>query len=1009
MARSWAARLWPAATFQFCFIAAVALLKPGANALVLSRFQAGVLPWLYMGAAAIAGAFAVWSAWRGGRRPRPALWALLGAATALLLAAGVWAELPLVSIGAYLFAEAFATQVSLSFWGAVGDAFDAREARRAFTWVNGLGMTGAIFGGFLAQELARAAGAGTLLMGAAALLVGAAVAFRFHRSELEAQPRGPRGTRGSWAWVRSSPYARLLAGVVLGFSFLSVLVDWLFRERAVTHLAESEMAALFGSNQLWTGVFCVVFQLVAAEVLLRRLGILRYVALIPLGLGALAGVSWAWHEVWGAWTLKLLESAASWSLLPVAYQLLYAPLPDESRDSVRRTIDGLLRKAAVGGAGLVLLGLAGAAGLPGVSMLVLALSGGLVWLLWRMRAHYVEAVHARVAGVQPEAIADSEERLLTEALKSPSHERALRAADLLDHAGLVKEHHVRLLLAHAHERAQERAVHLVEKLSLSTLSRPLEVMIVTAERRPRDAAVWALARLAPDRAREVLPPLLGTADVGLLCTAVGGLLSLPGTREPRATQALETLLKRGSRAPAAERREVARLLGRLADPAMGAPLQRYLEDGEASVRKVAIGAVGEGRYVELAPRLLRFLSWRDDRRAARDALARLGDAVVPLLAATLDDRTRALTLRTQLPRVLRSVGTQAAFDALLFSNAQDDPGLHYRVGVAVARLHEEAPQLRVDREQVLAALGRRGGVYRQLVEPFRDLRAALGDAALLTRVVGDRLDQSLELTFWLLGLLHEGRTLRRAHAHLVGADSRRRAWAMELLESTLPPEELEVVKAPLERHHRAQEPGQAHLLVTHLEALCTSADYVLRACARQVGRHAGVWTHPLREDDMSDVTLKRLFALEGVEVFAQSDVDDLAAVAAVAKEHSFRAGERVYSEGDPGDALYVVVEGALEARREGELVMTMRAKESFGETSLFDGAPRVNEVVAIAPTRCLVIDRRDFLDLLGDRPELLTGMFRMLSRQLKSMVVDLHARRHTTGEMPALGDGKGPR
>jgi CRP-like cAMP-binding protein len=92
----------------------------------------------------------------------------------------------------------------------------------------------------------------------------------------------------------------------------------------------------------------------------------------------------------------------------------------------------------------------------------------------------------------------------------------------------------------------------------------------------------------------------------------------------------------------------------------------------------------------------------------------------------------------------------------------------------------------------------------------------------------------------------------------------------------------------------------------------------------------------------------------------------------------------------------------MEARREGEVVLRMKAKESFGETSLFDGAPRINEVVATMDSKALVIDRRDFLDLLADRPELLAGMFRVLSRQLKSMVVEVAARRGT-GEHPAIG------
>jgi CRP-like cAMP-binding protein len=149
---------------------------------------------------------------------------------------------------------------------------------------------------------------------------------------------------------------------------------------------------------------------------------------------------------------------------------------------------------------------------------------------------------------------------------------------------------------------------------------------------------------------------------------------------------------------------------------------------------------------------------------------------------------------------------------------------------------------------------------------------------------------------------------------------------------------------------------------------------------------------------MSDLTLQRLFALEGVEIFEQSDVDDLAAVAAVAREQRFRKGERIYAEGDPGDALYVIIEGRVEARRDSEVVLTLLSKESFGETSLFDGAPRINEVVATEDTCTLVIDRRDFLDLLADRPELLSGMFRVLSRQLKDVVVEMATLRGTSAE-----------
>jgi hypothetical protein len=240
---------------------------------------------------------------------------------------------------------------------------------------------------------------------------------------------------------------------------------------------------------------------------------------------------------------------------------------------------------------------------------------------------------------------------------------------------------------------------------------------------------------------------------------------------------------------------------------------------------------------------------------------------------------------------------------------------------------------------------------------------------------------------------------------LIGVDVRRRAWALELLENVLPPEEHAYVAPQIEALTGSPRRGDVSRFTRDLGLLCTSDDYALRTCARRVARQRGLWPNEILEDDMSDNTLRKLFALEGVEIFAQNDVDDLMAVAAVARERSFRAGERVYAEGDPGDALYVVVEGTAEARRDGDVILTIGTKESFGETSLFDGAPRINEVIATAALRVLVIDRRDFLDLIGDRPELLGGMFRVLSRQLKSIVVEAASRKVTVEDHPALESG----
>jgi hypothetical protein len=392
------------------------------------------------------------------------------------------------------------------------------------------------------------------------------------------------------------------------------------------------------------------------------------------------------------------------------------------------------------------------------------------------------------------------------------------------------------------------------------------------------------------------------------------------------------------------------------------------------------------------------LNLRDERRSAREALEALGEEVVPLVAQALDDRSRAASLRYQLPRVLRHIGTQSSFDALLFSNAHDDAFLHYRVGVAIARLKGDRPQLKVDPTRAQEALERRLETYQALKDPYRDLRAGLGPHSLATRAVKDRLDQAFELSFLLLGLKYGERTMRRAFAQLKSNDAKGRAWARELLDNLLTEHEAATLREPLDD---ALHAGDANKLEERLVRLCKAEDRVVRAAARAEARRVALWPKEYKEDDMSEVTVKKLLALEGVEVFAECDVDDLAAIAAVAREQSFMAGDRIYAEGDPGDALYVVVEGEAITRRNGEVVFVTKPREAFGEVSLLDGAPRVTEVVARVDTRTLVVDRRDFLDLLADRPELLTGVFRVLSRQLKSLVVEVSSRK-STGEMPKI-------
>jgi HEAT repeat protein len=998
----WVKRIAPAALFQFLFVAAVALLKPAINAMVLSRFQSTALPFLYLGTSAVSLFLALIPAVT--KRLTVVRVSLLFAVSSLLLLFGVssgWALLVLLS---FLVTEVLSTQVSMVFWKSVGESFDARESRRAFASINGVGMSGAIAGGFIATVGAKLFGVWALTALGALLLLAAAASFRGHKNLLGVEKRRFANTSNSFSDVFSQGYTRNLLYLVVGLAILSPAIDFVFRQRISSQLQETAMASVFGAHQLFTGVFCVVFQLLASETLIRRLGLVRYVASLPLMLALMLAVSWIWPSVWSVWILKVLEGATSWSILPVAMQLLYAPLPDATREGSRRLIDGVFRKAGLGIAALAILILQAGSQYIAVSHSVFALSlvlaTTLVFTVSRMGRQYVEVIAHRVSG-RDETVESIDTSVLVQSLSNPLPEKALRAASLLEQTDAVDIECIRLLLKHPDERVQERGVEWTLEHQRDDLSDELVLLTKTTARRPRDAATWALATLDSRRALQVLPHNLSSSEVGLKCASVGGLLVIDPQHE-LARRELNALIVRLPTAPAAERRELARLVGRLGDETLSSTLNRSLDDTDPSVRRVAIAAVGQGRFVSLAPKLLKFLSWRDERASAREALTRLGDEVVPLLKDSLNDRSRALALRLQLPRLLKRIETQESFEALLFSNAEDEPSLHHRVGEALAQLNEIHPDFTLDEKQIFEALERRKAHCLSLVSATQICRNSLGKHTILARILTNRMEQSVRVSFSLLGLSYGGRGMRRAQAHLLGTDQKRAAWASEFLDATLTSDERELINVEINALRKAKEVQSGTGLNACLTQLTQSEDTILRCCARFVARARNQFPKEFKGGDMNEAILKKLFALEGVDIFAQSEIDDLTALAGVAKEVAFSKGELVYSEGDPGDALFVIYEGAVVARREGEVLMTLRAKESFGETSLFDGAPRINEVLATEDTKMLVIDRRDFLDLLSDRPELLAGMFRVMSRQLKSLAVEVATRRATTGDFPMM-------
>jgi len=124
-------------------------------------------------------------------------------------------------------------------------------------------------------------------------------------------------------------------------------------------------------------------------------------------------------------------------------------------------------------------------------------------------------------------------------------------------------------------------------------------------------------------------------------------------------------------------------------------------------------------------------------------------------------------------------------------------------------------------------------------------------------------------------------------------------------------------------------------------------------------------------------------ALARAPLFAGVPKRHLRALARLAKEVSYRPGQRIVREGIAGSSLYVVVEGRARVERAGRGLATLDEGELFGEISLLDGGPRSASVVAEVAVRCVKLDGRDFRNLLEREPSVVLRLLAALAARLR--------------------------
>jgi len=407
-----------AGLFFFCVLTALMVIRPAREALGMQR-GIEALRWLFMGTVLVTLLVNPVFGWLVSRFRR----LVFVSATYLFFVIGLVAFYLLLvltpeSVGQrtgqvfYVWFSVFNLFTTMLFWALMADRFTLEQSKRLFGAIAVGGTLGAIFGPWLAGQLAEPLGTPALLLVAAGFLVAAlGAAWWVTRLRPDVSQSGlareEHALIGGSAWqglqsVARSPYLLAICGYVL---ILAVMATFLYFTRlqmvAALGTDVDMRTTIFARIDLITQVTTLVLQAIVTGHLMKRLGVSVTLALLPitamLGFLGLAIVG----SLAALIAFEAAFRAVQRGIMRPSRETLFTVVPRADRYKAKAFIDTFVYRTG-DAVGAQTEGLLGRLGMGLTALATVALPLAAAWMALGIWLGYAQRARANGAKVQPE-------------------------------------------------------------------------------------------------------------------------------------------------------------------------------------------------------------------------------------------------------------------------------------------------------------------------------------------------------------------------------------------------------------------------------------------------------------------------------------------------------------------------------------------------------------------------------------------------------------------------------
>jgi AAA family ATP:ADP antiporter len=948
----------------------------------------------------------------------------------------------------FVFMEIVVSLSILQFWMLAGEIFDARQAKRLFSILGAGGSVAGMLAGYSLKPFVKTFGSDKLLyltIFFIVLYVSMGILINRYR-ETDQDPKQIKKSKEEpkkgKTKFKFDPYLKSIALLIGLAAFISKIIDYQFKMTAVqTFPAQDDLVSFFGTYYMATGAATIIMQFFITGVVLARFGILAGLLFLPISL-ALGSSGFLMIPILiSVFMAKFSDQVFKFSINNASQEILWLPVPKDRKKQAKPVIDSAIRASLEGVVGILIFVLVQFKIVPTdkLNLLsIIALVGIIAWVWnsFRLKNGYVKtlmkAIEKRQLNLEDVEFDVTDNHIVQTIEKTLTDEdefKQLFGIDLIKTMPLdpwkdtltnlfrngtanVKKAVLELakdkpniLLdqdiiesAKLSEDIKPESIAVAGDRNLSTLSGDFMENLDHDNLEIRSASACSLMKmnLHIEEAKTVLQLLLISSDVHEIKTALQFLDKPMGILDDK-------------------------------------KLEDFLQHESPDIREESLKIAEIRQNPELLDHIIGNLAHPKTAIQARQALSGFDDELVlNNLDNQLYSQNNTFPMRIGIIRCLKHYGVSKSADIL--HKGLSEPYLNTLSEVTNSLLsvsRKEPPS-----DEFIKEIGLDLDIIAKKVFQLELFLHCLPDdenCFLLRDHINSDIKKIIPIML-KLGVLHDPKTPIETYIQYVSSeDPELMPYVLELVDSTFSPgnrkmtmplidNDMDTVKTGKELFndilvnfddlvlswihgdHKWKEAIALNYIIKSnrqdlLEMInwdkvqdTIFIDQLFNRIEDETGQIKQIIPlenyHLSKETDMYSI-LEKTILLKSVELFKNIPGDVLTRIAQIAEEIHHSDESLMFSEGDYGDSMYVVVDGNVKIHKGEHHIVTLGKSTVLGEMALLDQEPRSADATAEAETTLLKIAQDGFYELMAGNAEIMQEIIKLLSGRLRETNIKL--------------------